>query len=571
MGKASGERVNAFSVGFSGAALDELGLRRAGGEALQRRALHRVVGPERAFAGPARPRGGLRRAVRRTARRWARCSAPSSRASAACTRMLAGDGGDEIFGGNERYARDRIFGALPPGSPGFCAAGCVEPVLDRRCPDGGAERARPAPSDTRGGRAMIRTPIATLSRTGSSSPARRTRCSTPEFRASVDRDARGAWCRDHFGTGRATSELNRLLYVDLKVTIGDNDLLKVTRTAELAGVGVRSLPRPAARGAVGDPARAVQGPRAREAPPVQARVPRPAPRRGAGQAQARLRRAHGLVGEDGAHVPRLHAARPCFREGASSAAISAARRSSGCSRCSRRRDAVLRRPAVERADARALGPAPRRAPGPSKGRGVTPAARRAAVAPGLGWRASRAHRPSCAMPAARGERRMTILSYHRVNDERDPYFPSLPTAVFERQMAYVARAYRVLAADEAVERLAAGDVPRRRALHHLRRRLSRQPHPRRADPGAATGCPRRCSWPPGSSGTAGSAVVRPHRRRVQEATANPSFARPVGRGSLRPGPRRSGSRAVARRPGVHQTLPHAAAVDQLERICDARR
>src|SRR5262249_6482175 len=38
---------------------------------------------------------------------------------------------------------------------------------------------------------------------------------------------------------RATSDLNRLLYLDMKLTIGDNDLLKVTRTAELAGVGVR--------------------------------------------------------------------------------------------------------------------------------------------------------------------------------------------------------------------------------------------------------------------------------------------------------------------------------------------
>ena len=29
------------------------------------------------------------------------------------------------------------------------------------------------------------------------------------------------------------------MYIDLKVTLGDNDLLKVTRTAELAGVAVR--------------------------------------------------------------------------------------------------------------------------------------------------------------------------------------------------------------------------------------------------------------------------------------------------------------------------------------------
>ena len=49
----------------------------------------------------------------------------------------------------------------------------------------------------------------------------------------------GRCVEEHFARSRATSELNRLLYIDLKLTLGDNDLLKVVRTAELAGVGVR--------------------------------------------------------------------------------------------------------------------------------------------------------------------------------------------------------------------------------------------------------------------------------------------------------------------------------------------
>ena len=40
-----------------------------------------------------------------------------------------------------------------------------------------------------------------------------------------------------------------------------------------------------------------------------------------------------------------------------------------------------------------------------------------------------------------------ILSYHRVNDDADPFFRALPTAVFERQMRHVARNYRVLPVD----------------------------------------------------------------------------------------------------------------------------
>lgn len=53
-----------------------------------------------------------------------------------------------------------------------------------------------------------------------------------------------------------------------------------------------------------------------------------------------------------------------------------------------------------------------------------------------------------------------ILIYHRVNDDRDPFFPSMPTEVFDRHMAYVARTYRVLTVEALVERMRCGRVPR---------------------------------------------------------------------------------------------------------------
>jgi len=43
----------------------------------------------------------------------------------------------------------------------------------------------------------------------------------------------------HFQSARATSELNRMLYLDVKMILADNDLRKVSGTAELAGVNVR--------------------------------------------------------------------------------------------------------------------------------------------------------------------------------------------------------------------------------------------------------------------------------------------------------------------------------------------
>jgi peptidoglycan/xylan/chitin deacetylase (PgdA/CDA1 family) len=53
-----------------------------------------------------------------------------------------------------------------------------------------------------------------------------------------------------------------------------------------------------------------------------------------------------------------------------------------------------------------------------------------------------------------------ILAYHRVNDEGDPFFPSLPTGVFERHMEFVASAYVVLPLEELVERMVRNAVPR---------------------------------------------------------------------------------------------------------------
>jgi peptidoglycan/xylan/chitin deacetylase (PgdA/CDA1 family) len=43
-----------------------------------------------------------------------------------------------------------------------------------------------------------------------------------------------------------------------------------------------------------------------------------------------------------------------------------------------------------------------------------------------------------------GVRNAQILIYHRVNDERDPYFGGTPVALFDRQMEYVASHFHVL-------------------------------------------------------------------------------------------------------------------------------
>jgi len=53
-----------------------------------------------------------------------------------------------------------------------------------------------------------------------------------------------------------------------------------------------------------------------------------------------------------------------------------------------------------------------------------------------------------------------VLTFHRVNDENDPFFPSMPSEVFERQMSFVARTYVVLPVEELVDRMERGKLPR---------------------------------------------------------------------------------------------------------------
>jgi len=51
-----------------------------------------------------------------------------------------------------------------------------------------------------------------------------------------------------------------------------------------------------------------------------------------------------------------------------------------------------------------------------------------------------------------------ILVYHRVNDEKDPFFPGSPIAVFERQMKYLVSNFNIISLEDAVERMVSKDV-----------------------------------------------------------------------------------------------------------------
>jgi peptidoglycan/xylan/chitin deacetylase (PgdA/CDA1 family) len=61
--------------------------------------------------------------------------------------------------------------------------------------------------------------------------------------------------------------------------------------------------------------------------------------------------------------------------------------------------------------------------------------------------------------ARRKVRNVQILVYHRVNDEKDPFFPGTPVDVFAMQMSYLAANFTLCDLGEAVERIIGRDVP----------------------------------------------------------------------------------------------------------------
>jgi asparagine synthase (glutamine-hydrolysing) len=232
MTRKAGGPVHAFSIGFQDQGYNELGYAEIAARRFQARHHTYLVGPEDCFRA-------LPDVIRYFDEPYGNSSAVPTYFCARMARengvrmLLAGDGGDELFGGNERYATDRLF-AKYFLVPAVIRKGLIEPAL----------RALPMESGITG-RARRYTRRANIPGVERmlSFQFLRTHALERVFDADFLRALGDYSVLDipnrHYAAVAAGDHLDRLLYVDMKITLADNDLPKVTCMSELAGVQSR--------------------------------------------------------------------------------------------------------------------------------------------------------------------------------------------------------------------------------------------------------------------------------------------------------------------------------------------
>ncbi len=149
------------------------------------------------------------------------------------SKLLAGDGGDELFGGNTRYAKQKVFGWYDH-VPARLRTGLLEPVSR-------SSVMKQIPLLRKGASYVNQAQVAMpdrmmtynlLFRLGVESML------TPELLAQVDQQDPTRQQVRVWAQARTDNLVNRMLAFDWRYTLADCDLPKVVGTTDLAGVAV---------------------------------------------------------------------------------------------------------------------------------------------------------------------------------------------------------------------------------------------------------------------------------------------------------------------------------------------
>jgi asparagine synthase (glutamine-hydrolysing) len=231
----AGRATPAYTIGFGAAGYDEMEYARIAARRFGLDLREHYVRPDDIAAS-----------MRDVARA---CDEPFGNSSAvptlACARrahadgirvMLAGDGGDEIFAGNERYARQGVFEHYRR-LPAPLRTHVIEPLSRRLLPaEGGITALRKLRSYVEQARVPMPARLGTYNFIERLTPQA---LFEPAFLARVDTGHPPALLDAMYDEAPAHTLVNRMMYLDWTITLADNDLRKVGRMCELAGVEVR--------------------------------------------------------------------------------------------------------------------------------------------------------------------------------------------------------------------------------------------------------------------------------------------------------------------------------------------
>lgn len=143
------------------------------------------------------------------------------------TRLLAGDGGDELFAGNSRYAKQKLFDLYrhvpnPAKSILEPLAFNLPPLRKVKSYIEQAKIAMPERMETYN--FLHRTPLADIF--------------SEDFLGQINPDQPLQFLRNTYDRTANDDLIKQMLFLDGKFTLADNDLRKVNRMCELAGVDV---------------------------------------------------------------------------------------------------------------------------------------------------------------------------------------------------------------------------------------------------------------------------------------------------------------------------------------------
>ncbi|MBL8341046.1 MAG: asparagine synthase [Rubrivivax sp.] len=233
IGRAAGQPAHTYSIGFEAQGYDEMAFARIAAGHFGTKHHEYYVTPDDLVKSIAEVAQSYDQPFGNSSALPAYYCAKVARGNGV-TRMLAGDGGDELFGGNSRYAKQRVFGWYQ-GVPGFVRSGLMEPLLERTAigtlpllKKGRSyiEQAKvPMPERDELYNLLLRLGLADVL--------------TPEFLARIDQRAPARLRRQVWERAATGSEVNRTLAFDWRFTLADSDLPKVRGTTALAGVSVR--------------------------------------------------------------------------------------------------------------------------------------------------------------------------------------------------------------------------------------------------------------------------------------------------------------------------------------------